>query len=308
MAELGATLRVLRPAPGVLAFYDGRVPGRRIHSATANWVDDGAYELGVASYALVFGEEALVYDTHISLPHARFVRRTVEEAGARRIRVVLSHWHLDHVAGNAVFADCEIIAHALTKRLLHEHRPAIEAGTHAGPPAIDPLVLPTTTYEGTLALEVGGVPVELRHVDIHSGDGTVLVVPGTGLLLAGDALDDPVTYVAEPARLEQHARDLARMAGWSVRRILPNHGAEATIAGGGYGPGLIAATQRYVQGLIRCRLGPEPEDYDLQQFAAADFAGGDIRYFTPYEAVHRRNLDAVIHATSETLRLAENRR
>ena len=196
---------MLHPAPGVLAFYDGRVPGRRIHSAAANWVDDGAYELGVASYALVFGEEALVYDTHISLPHARFVRRTVEEAGARRIRVVLSHWHLDHVAGNAVFADCEIIAHALTTRLLREHRAAIEAGTHAGAPAIDPLVLPTTTYEGTLALEVGGVPVELRHVDIHSRDGTVLVLPGTGLLLAGDALEDPVTYVAEPARLEQHA-------------------------------------------------------------------------------------------------------
>ena len=100
--------------------------------------------------------------------------------GVRRIRVVLSHWHLDHVAGNAVFADCEIIAHALTDELLREHRAAIEAGTHAGAPAIDPLVLPTTTYEGTLALEVGGVPVELRHVDIHSRDGTVLVLPGRG--------------------------------------------------------------------------------------------------------------------------------
>ena len=58
---------MLRPAPGILAFYDGRVPGRG-SIVGANWVDDGAYELGIASYALVVGEEALVYDTHISLP------------------------------------------------------------------------------------------------------------------------------------------------------------------------------------------------------------------------------------------------
>ena len=152
------------------------------------------------------------------------------------------------------------------------------------------------------------MPVELRHVDIHSSDGTVLVVPGTGLLLAGDALEDPVTYVAEPARLEQHARDLAVMA--ELERSA--HPAQPWCRGHHRRRRLRARAdrgdERYVQGLIRCRLGPEPEDYDLQEFVAADFAGGDIRYFTPYEAVHRRNLDAVIHATSETLRLAENRR
>ncbi|MFL5338494.1 MAG: MBL fold metallo-hydrolase, partial [Geminicoccaceae bacterium] len=211
-AELGASMRVLRPAANVLAFYDGRVPGVRVFAPAPNWVDDGAYELGIASYAILAGDEALVYDTHISIPHARIIRRTLAEAGAKRIRVVLSHWHLDHVAGNAEFADCEIIAHALTAQVLQEHRAAIEAGTRAGAPAIDPLILPTTIYEGTLALEVGGIPVELRHVDIHSCDGTMLVLPGAGLLLAGDALEDTVTYVAEPDRLDHHRRDLARMA------------------------------------------------------------------------------------------------
>jgi glyoxylase-like metal-dependent hydrolase (beta-lactamase superfamily II) len=39
--------------------------------------------------------------------------------------VVLSHWHDDHVAGNEVFADCEIIALRLTAEALSEHRTAI---------------------------------------------------------------------------------------------------------------------------------------------------------------------------------------
>ena len=292
MTGLGTgTLRVLRPAPGVLAFYDGRIPGRRLYAAQANWVDDGAYELGIASYAVVSGDEALVYDTHMSLAHARAVRRTLEELGVRRIRVVLSHWHLDHVAGNAAFADCEIIAHKLTAATLRNHRVAIEAGSWAGPPAIAPLVLPTTTYEGAMQLSVGGTAVELRHVDVHSLDATMLVLPGQDLMLAGDALEDPITYVAEPDRLGKHLRDLERMAGWGIGRILPNHGAEAVIADGGYGPGLIAATRRYVEALLR-QDAADP-GFEPRTLLADEIARGDVVWFPPYAAVQRRNLEAV---------------
>src|SRR6185369_8105977 len=75
MQALGSTMRILRPYPNVLAFYDGRIPGVRAYSQERNWLDDGAFELGVATYAIVDGDEALVYDTHISLAHARIVRR-----------------------------------------------------------------------------------------------------------------------------------------------------------------------------------------------------------------------------------------
>src|SRR3954452_18210332 len=106
-------LRVLEPADGVLAFYDGRVPGHRF-ARGSNWVDEGAISLGIDSYALVSGQAALVYDTHVSLDHGRFGRRTPEEMGGREPTVVLSHWHLDHVAGSEVFGDCEVIASART--------------------------------------------------------------------------------------------------------------------------------------------------------------------------------------------------
>lgn len=140
---LGSTLRVLRPAPGILAFYDGRIEGARAWSAGPNWLDDGAYVLGVCTYAVVSGTDALVYDTHISPAHARIVRKTLDQQGVTGIRVVLSHWHRDHVAGNEVFADCEIIAHALTLKALRDNRETMEAGD----PPIRPLVMPTATYE-----------------------------------------------------------------------------------------------------------------------------------------------------------------
>ncbi|MEO6301329.1 MAG: MBL fold metallo-hydrolase, partial [Paracoccaceae bacterium] len=114
MSNLTQHLRVIEPYPGILAFYDGRVPGHRF-APDPNWVDDGALSLGIASYAIVSGDEALVYDTHISVPYAQFVRKVLEARGVRRFTVVLSHWHLDHVAGTAAFPGVEVIANHKTR-------------------------------------------------------------------------------------------------------------------------------------------------------------------------------------------------
>lgn len=280
------TLRIFEPQPGVLAFYDGRIDGVRLHGLGPNWLDDGAFVLGAASYAILSGEEALVYDTHITPAHAAAVRAALAARGARTITVVLSHWHKDHVAGNAVFADCAILARAETIALLHENRAAIEAAE----PPIRPLVMPTRSLAGATSLRVGDHEIDLLPFDIHSRDGLVLWRAGDGLLLAGDTLEDTVTYVAEPDRLDVHRADLQRMARLPVRRILPNHGAPERIATGGYGADFIAATQRYTEALLRVGDEPALAASDLRTFVAEDLASGAIGYFAPYEAVHRSNV------------------
>src|ERR1700704_1831395 len=153
-------LRVLRPAAGVYAFYDGRVEGYRFDDQP-NWVDDGALSLGIASYAIVSGSAALVYDTHVSVEHGRRIRAVLEGEGVRQFTVVLSHWHLDHVAGTAAFCDSGVIACARTAQLLAESRGAIESGSLEGPPAINPLVLPTVIFRDRLELEIGELQLEL---------------------------------------------------------------------------------------------------------------------------------------------------
>jgi len=285
-------MRLLRPAPNILGFYDGRVDGERLWSDEPNWLDDGAYTLGICSYAIVDGSQALVYDTHISVPHARFVRRTLEDMGVTSIRVVLSHWHDDHIAGNEVFRDCEIVANTLTASALERGRADMEGGN----PPIKPLVLPNRTFQNSLGLTVGAIPVELRQVEIHSHDGTVLLMPDRGLLFAGDTLEDSVTYVSEPERLGEHLADLKRMAGWQFDRILPNHGSLEAIEAGGYDRSLIAATEAYVRKLLACRQEPGLAAQDLRTFGAEVFATTAVEYFAPYEAVHRQNVEAVIGA------------
>src|SRR6202012_614992 len=61
IGPMTAPLRLPEPAPGIVAFYDGRIEGYRF-DPKPNWVDDGALGLGVASYAIVDGDAGLVYD------------------------------------------------------------------------------------------------------------------------------------------------------------------------------------------------------------------------------------------------------
>lgn len=293
-----AHLRVLKPFPFVYAFYDGRIPDVRLHAETENWLDDGGFALGTASYALVDEDDALVYDTHLSPAHARKIRTFLDRMGVKRIRVVLSHRHLDHVAGNEAFADCEIIAQELTLRHLEKNRAGIEAGTYHGQPAIKPLVLPNTIYEKHLKLEVGRVDVDLHHANIHSDDATLLHIEELGLLFAGDTLEDTVTYVAEPRALDTHLAELDRLWGWNVSRILPNHGDPLVISAGGYEKPLIRATQQYIRMLKRCVAEPELRDEKLKALIAGPLQAKWVNYFAPYEAVHRANVVQVVAAHS----------
>jgi glyoxylase-like metal-dependent hydrolase (beta-lactamase superfamily II) len=203
-------LRLLLPAPGILAFYDGREATRE-HDEP-NWLDDGALMLGTAGYAIVDGDEALVYDTHLSLDRARWTR---EQLDAARITVVLSHRHIDHVAGTAAFADCEVLAGPLTAQLLGERREAIEAAT----PPVKPLVLPTGVVPATF--RVGAITVQALAFDIHAADHTLLWLPERRILLAADAVEDPITLVAEPDRVHVHLEELDRLEALRPQVILP---------------------------------------------------------------------------------------
>jgi glyoxylase-like metal-dependent hydrolase (beta-lactamase superfamily II) len=282
-------LRIFEPHPGLLAFYDGRVPGQRF-LPDDNWVDDGAISLGIASYAILSGDEALVYDTHVSLPHAQAIKDALTARGITRFTVVLSHWHLDHVAGTQVFAGSPVIANARTQAHLTEHKAGIEDGSFHGLPVISPLILPDLIFSGRMEMTIGPRRIVLIEANIHSDDATVLWLPDEGILLAGDTVEDCVTYVGEPADFALHLADLDRLSALQPRHVLPNHGAAEVIAGGGYGAGLLTATQSYIRWLQDLALDPRAADAPLAEVIAQDLTQGTLIWFAPYTEVHAQNI------------------
>ena len=291
-------MRVSNPHPNIYAYYDGRIEGHRF-SDEPNWVDQGALALGIASYAIVSGSEALVYDTHVSIPHAAFIRHHLANQGVNQFTVVYSHWHLDHVAGTEVFNDCTVISNAKTAAHLSAKKSAIEDASLEGLPAISPLILPDQTFETTLTIHLGDIEIQLMECNIHSDDATVLWLPQQRILLAGDTLEDTVTYVGEPEHLATHVIDLARLAALDPLHILPNHGDPDIIAAGGYPASLITATSDYVRQLTKIAGDEALKTKPLKDFIAPQLASGVLHYFAPYEEVHRSNIDIVAKHLAE---------
>jgi len=285
---------VVEVSDHIVGFCIGRgLTGRSpLAGVEGNWVDV-EWDLGEINYAVYAGDHAVVYDT-MPLPElARWMRDYLAgEKGITRFTVVLSHWHLDHIAGNSCFRDSPIVARELTRTAMLEQREAIEAGMLWGPPAID-VVLPTMTFADRIDLFVGDLRLELHGFDIHSRDANLLLLPDEGILFAGDALEDSLSYVVEPGGLAAHVAELERLRTLPVERIFPQHGSPEVIERGGYSPSFIDAVREYNVNLLGRVHDPDYLELSAEAFLPEALAAGHGPIWEPYRAIHEQNLRVV---------------
>ena len=148
--------------------------------------------------------------------------------------------------------------------------------------------------DGTL--HVGKLHLELIEANIHSDDATVIWIAALGVLMAGDTMEDTVTYVGEPQNFDIHLQDLERLWALKPTHILPNHGDPEIIALGGYEKTFIRATQQYIRMLMRCVDDPELRTRELADIISGPLEAGWVNLFAPYEGVHRQNIENVLAA------------
>lgn len=289
-AQAAPDIRVMPINDHVIAFYDGRPAESSVDMAKATWADHGANFVGVATYAIVDGAEALVYDTYPSVAQAQVVRDYLTKRGVTHFIVANSHWHLDHVGGNAVYADSTVIATEKTRAQLIRHKPKIEDGTLQGPPAITPFKVPEVGISEPTSVSVGRYTVELRPVNIHSADGLVAWLPQDKLLLAGDTLEDTLTFIAEPESLADQYRNLGAMKAWGPTGILPNHGDPAIIARGGYTTALIDMTRHYIRAMTEHAHEKDFASQPIELFIPAELKAGTVSLWWAYREAHHENL------------------
>jgi glyoxylase-like metal-dependent hydrolase (beta-lactamase superfamily II) len=186
--------------------------------------------------------------------------------------------------------------HRRTARHLARDRAAIEAGTLGGAPVIAPLILPTRVFDDMLDLQIGRRSVRLIAANIHSDDATVVWLADSGILLAGDTVEDSVTYVGDPLSFGVHLSDIERLSALLPQHVLPNHGAPEVVATGGYAASLLPATAAYIRWLMRLRTEPGLAGTPLDQVIAPQLADGSLRWFAPYAAIHRQNVARTLEA------------
>ena len=197
----------------------------------------------------------VVIDTQSDLPHARRMIELFGKVWPRMPkRVVNTHEDGDHVWGNQLFADAEIIAH----RTVLERMPQVAdpsetqkllAGAdrllsrlllkaiHPGALAIARqlqqdydfsginLALPTTVFDERHVLDLDGTEVQLIYVGpCHQVGDTIVYLPKERVLFAGDVIFRECTPMGWTGSYEKWLKILDLIIALDPEVIVPGHG------------------------------------------------------------------------------------
>lgn len=209
------------------------------------------------SAVLILPRSVLVVDTQTTPEVGVRLRRQIAELTDKPIKhVVNTHYHGDHVGGNAAFPDAHIIAPAETARFMVERdQERVEYchtfGLHIqGVPAVRP---PDQTFEGQLNLEIDGEAFILAQIGrCETPDACVLWWPARKVLVAGDGVaTDQYPWLGVPF-LDEGFQDngqwlgyLQQIADYQPAVLIPGHGAPLV------GPAIIQARLKLLGDLLR---------------------------------------------------------
>ena len=173
-------------------------------AAAAGWTEVGdrvfvrRYAFYDQNIGVVLGRDAaLVIDTRTTYPQAREILDDLRELTSAPVEVVVdTHGHYDHAFGNAVFRPATIWGHVgcgpFMARTGDARRPQLVAqlpdlAADLREVVVDP---PDRTFEEQVVVDVGDRQVELRYLGRgHTDHDAIVLVPGTGVLFAGDLLE-----------------------------------------------------------------------------------------------------------------------
>ena len=143
----------------------------------------------------VIGDDAvLVIDTFISQPPARDLLAEIRKLTNLPVKyVVNTHYHLDHVAGNAIFteAGATVIAQRNELAWVRTENLKFFQQNGATPTAeqralVAALVEPQITFDHTLEINLGTRAVHVFYMPGHTGGDSVVYIPDTDVVFAGD--------------------------------------------------------------------------------------------------------------------------
>jgi glyoxylase-like metal-dependent hydrolase (beta-lactamase superfamily II) len=280
----------------LICFYDGR----DIAGYPAWMQQNIDMQLGVCCYVVHRGNRAIIFDTMLYKEHILWIDRYIRDMGIKDVSVINSHWDCDHIAGNFLYGDADIISTTRTRWKIEAHADLFRSGeiwAMAGDPhypGFEP-VLPNRTFDGRMTLHLEDLQIELIETFVHQLGHLVAYLPKDKILLAADACEDTVPFntPAMTAELPVQMMTYRQLLAMDVKSIYPCHGRFEVIAGGGY-------TQEFTEAML---------DYNQQLLARKDEAGfltdglesfigkwverGVLAMHEPYRSLHENNIELV---------------
>ncbi len=185
----------------------------------------------------VIGDDGVaVIDTFQDAAAARQLLAEIQKLTKLPVKfVVNTHYHLDHVTGNAVFAQAGavIIAHKNVRSWIHtENLKFFGAGIKPEQKAwIDGLFAPNLAYDSALELFLGSRRVVVRYFPGHTGGDSVVSVPDANVYFCGDLFwNKTLPNLIDASTEKWIASDLKMADEGPKATFVPGHGDVGTAA------------------------------------------------------------------------------
>lgn len=184
-----------------------------------------------ANAGFVIGPDGvLVIDTFEDPDAAKALLAAIRAKTAAPIRYVIdTHYHLDHTAGNGVFAQAGAVVMAQANVRTWERSQNLKFfGTH--PTAkqqefVATLDLPTVTYRHDVTVWLGDRPVRVRTLEGHTGSDSTVVIPDANVVFTGDLFwDHTLPNLIDANTAEQIATNDTYLKDYPDATFVPGHG------------------------------------------------------------------------------------
>jgi glyoxylase-like metal-dependent hydrolase (beta-lactamase superfamily II) len=245
---------------------------------------------------VVTDEGVVVYDA-LGTPSLGWkLLQKIREVTAQPVtKVVVGHYHADHIYGLQAFRDhTDAVIWAQERGPEYLQGPGAERRLQQRRQALFPwvdentrLVAPDKTFQERHVFDMGEMRLELVHVGpAHAPDDTMMIVHGPDVVFSGDILfDGRIPFVGETVDSRNWLDGIERLAGMepAPEMIIPGHGPATRDASGA-----IAFMRGYIEKL-RSSMGTAVENLVPFEQAYGDTDWSEYRGLPAFDATHRRN-------------------
>ncbi|HUN24311.1 MAG TPA: MBL fold metallo-hydrolase [Anaerolineales bacterium] len=257
----------------------------------------------VTAGAVISPHGSALIDTLAFPSETRQIKSFIENTLGSKVRYIINtHYHADHIYGNYLFPEAEVISHDLCRQYMLERVVPQLAASKKETPEIREveIVLPSITFDnGGFLLQIGNKTLVVNHAPGHSHDQVTVLVREEKVLFASDSVM-PLPFFMDGSVEDTH-KTLNAIKGIELENIVQGHG--EVILRGEIAAALesrityIEQTRKLVAQVIK-RNRPVTA---LQKLTLESMERSNIELAGLVEALHMRNLEFLYHTLQKEM-------